>query len=453
MIALQWAKGVNCVNTLDTYSLVIFIQASLIKQDDGDIYAYIRRELLLDHDNIVDTIKHLKMLILVDGYDELSGNPSIISEMLRKKKCYKSTVIVTSRYGHKLDLIPFTTGFKIANLTSEHVTKFHEKMSLLNPNTAATKIDLDTHPLGPILAIPLFLWLYYLLGKESFHGVNSSTRTKLFKHIIDSILAKAVTKLNTSQDECEKALKDLKKLAYECMSEDRLYFSGPLSELSAKIGLVKYSNMKSDTSSSTVYAFTHKVIMEFLAAQYIAEQDGNLLELIKAVPELLSEERRRTSLVLYFLCGLLKKTDASNFEMIFHQFIPNVEDSTEHTQHFGLQCIAEMEDIGSVGNLWQGRVNTVLTLNGSQCSQYCPLGVMKLKKLSGELKYNLNTLTLVYSDDSGTNMLGDSTVMNEVTRYADRNTLRIEKPQTDTVLATLHSYYVDVTLTELHINR
>ena len=284
-MAYLWSNNSAEIQRLDNFDLVFLIKVSLIQPDDKSIYDYINNELLSDVGNICDVIKDLKMLFFVDGYDELSGKENVIEDLLAKHVCPQSTVILTTRYGQTPALKYFTNGFGITSLSSDDVQTFLSKLPR-STGATLTQINLDTHPLGSILSTPLFLWFYYLLGEEVFKGVDVSSRTSLFTHIVDGILHKASDRLKKTKAECREAVKMLEELAYKCLCDDKLHFDNPLCDLSANLGLVKQSKSHLQLKSYTTYTFTHKSLTEYLAARYIAKQtDSDVIALLSRIPE------------------------------------------------------------------------------------------------------------------------------------------------------------------------
>ena len=98
-LAYLWANNSAEIQRLDNFDLVFLINVNLIQPDDKSIYDYLNRELLSDVGNICDVIKALKVLFIVDGYDELHGNQNVVEDLLAKHVSPKSTVILTTRYG------------------------------------------------------------------------------------------------------------------------------------------------------------------------------------------------------------------------------------------------------------------------------------------------------------------------------------------------------------------
>ena len=376
-LAYLWANNSAEIQRLDNFDLVFLIKVNLIQPNEKSIYDYINNELLPDVHNICDVIKDLRVLFIVDGYDELSGKDDVVEDLLAKRVCPQSTVILTTRYGQTPALKYFSNSFGITSLSSDDVQSFLSKLPR-STDATLTQINLDTHPLGAILSTPLFLWFYYLLGEEVFKGVDVSSRTSLFTHILDGILHKASDRLKKTEAECREAVEMLEELAYKCLCEDKLHFDKPLSALSANLGLVKQSQSHLKLKSHTTYTFTHKSLAEYLTARYIVKHtDGDVNVMLCKIPEVQDPDRRRASLVLYFVCGLLTRED--QLVSLCRTFLPEVTSAEEdsHRQHLALQCFAEMTQAGSLAHVARKRVCEEVRYK-MECNQYCALGMKKM---------------------------------------------------------------------------
>ena len=374
-LAYLWANNSAEIQRLDNFDLVFLIKVNLIQPDDKSINDYIHRELLPDVDNICDVIKGIKMLFIVDGYDELHGNKTVVEDLFAKHVYPQSTVILTTRDGQTPDRKYFSNGFEITSLSSDDLQTFLSKLPR-STDTTLTQINLDTHPLGAILSTPLFLWFYYFLGEEVFKDVDVSSLTSIFTHILDGILHKAADRLNRTKAECKKAVEMLEKLAYKCLCDDKLNFDKPLNDLSANIGLVKQSQSHLKLKSHTTYTFTHKSLAEYLAARYIVKQSGDdLIALLSDIPEVKDLERSQTSLILYFVCGLLTRED--QLMSLCKTFLPVVTSEDSHKQHLSLQCAAEVQMTKSLAHVMKDRVCEEVVCD-RECSQYCALGIKRL---------------------------------------------------------------------------
>ena len=373
-LAYLWANNSAEIQRLDKFDLVFLIKVNLIQPEDKSINGYINRELLFDVDNICDVIRSLRILFIVDGYDELRDNITVVEDLLAKHVCPQSTVILTTRYGQTPALKYFSNGFGITSLSSKDVQSFLSKLPI-STDATLTHINLDTHPLGAILSTPLFLWFYYLLGEEVFKGVDVSSRTSLFTHIVDGILHKASDRLKKTEAECREAVEILEEIAYKCLCDDKLHFDKPLSNLAANLGLVKQSQSHLKLKSHTTYTFTHKSLAEYLAAKYIVEQTGPQKTLLSNIPEVCNPERLGSSLILFFVCGLL--TDEDQQMSVCETFLPKVTSDDYHAQHLGLQCVAELHMTESLAHVMKERVCEKVVC-WKQCNQYCALGIKRL---------------------------------------------------------------------------
>ena len=123
-MAYLWANNSTEIQRLDNFDLVFLIKVNLIQPDDKSIYDYINNELLFDVENICDVIKDLKMLFIVDGYEELLGKQNLVEDLLAKHVCPQSTVILTTRDGQTPTLKYFSNGFGITSLSSDDVQTF-----------------------------------------------------------------------------------------------------------------------------------------------------------------------------------------------------------------------------------------------------------------------------------------------------------------------------------------
>ena len=376
-LAYLWANNSAEIQRLDNFDLVFLIKVNLIQLDDRSISDYINNELLSDVGDICDVIKDLRMLFIVDGYDELRGNKKVVEDLLAKHVYPQSTVILTTRYGQTPALKYFSNGFGIAGLSSDDVQTFLSKLPR-STDATLTHIDLDTHPLGAILSTPLFLWFYYLLGEEVFKDVDVRSRTSLFTHIVGGILHKASDRLKKTEAECREAVKMLEEVAYKCMCDDKLYFDKPLSDLSANLGLVKQSQSHLKLKLHTTYTFTHKSLAEYLAAKHIVKQTNGVVEaLLSEIPEVHDPERRQASLIPYFVCGLLTSED--QLMSLCETFLPEVtsEERDSHARHLGLLCAAEVEGAELLAHVMKEHVCEEVWCE-RECNQYCALGIQRL---------------------------------------------------------------------------
>ena len=455
-LALQWAAKDQSIQKLNNYDLLLLVNIALITKEDKNIYDYIRRELILDDLN-VQTIHQQKVLFILDGYDELSGNKRVLTDLLERKLCPKSTIIVTSRPGQTINMTLFSKAFDMARLTQADVNKFLGRIRSPTNTSNTNKIELIVHPLSQLLTTPLFLWFYVALGDELFNEKELKSRTNLYRSLVNGVLTKAKHRLEIEEDECQLAFEQLKSIAYNCLRAEKLHFPDKLNYVESNLGfLQEITGMSTVNFTATKqFKFIHKSILEFLATQYIVDHfTSDIAQQLLVIPDVHDLEKRRSSLTLFFACGLV--SDVKEIEMIFDQLLPTWQDMNPFTDiehsvnHFTLQCIAEVEDAELCQNLWRGRVQNDLTLLCYACTPYCSIG---LKRLSGNTinqSYKLTRLQVLYMN-SDTNTLGEPSVLTEVLKASAYNVLMIDGVLNEDVFSYLDVMYDDVRLDLVHI--
>ena len=183
-------------------------------------------------------------------------------------------------------------------------------------------------------------------------------------------------RLKKTEEECREAVEMLEELAYKCLCNDKLHFDKPLSNLSANIGLVKQTKSHLKLKLHTTYTFTHKSLAEYLTARYIVKQTGRQLKvLLFKVPEVRSAKRRKASLILIFVCGLL--TDEEQLMSLCERFFSKVTSEDSHSKHLALECAAELDMSESLAHVMKDRVCKKVECE-KECNQYCALGIKKL---------------------------------------------------------------------------
>ena len=119
-------------------------------------------------------------------------------------------------------------------------------------------------------------------------------------------------------------------------------------------------------------------LAEYLTARYIVKHtDGDVNVMLCKIPEVQDPDRRRVSLVLYFVCGLLTRED--QHVSLSRTFLTEVTSYKvdSHRQHLAMQCSAEMTQAGSLAHVMRKRVCEEVGC-GRECNQYCALGMKKL---------------------------------------------------------------------------
>ena len=100
-----------------------------------------------------------------------------------------------------------------------------------------------------------------------------------------------------------------------------------------------------------------------------------LMALLSKVPEVRNPERRKASLILVFVCGLL--TDEEQLMSLCERFFSKVTSEDSHVKHLALECAAELEMTESLAHVMKKRVCKKVECR-KECNQYCALGIKKL---------------------------------------------------------------------------
>ena len=320
-LAYQWAKGKSDVVRVPDFKLVLLIKVCDILKEDENIHDYLKRKLLTNYYR--DVLNNMEVLILLDGYDELSGNSDVVLSLLKKLYFPAATVIVTSRL-NRMPYQDFSCGFTLCGLSDSNIDEFLKKTSTSKFNSNTLKLDLKAYPVGSLLATPLFLWCFLVLG-EAFYGCEQKPcgKTEFFTRIQAAITKKAMRRYEVNESDFNKALDIIQSLAYESLCLDRSYLTNALTFLTANLGFVKRCSTASKDSSvnTPTYTFTHKSIQEFLAAQYIVRQgmcnSAVIEDLLLRIPDVKDREKRKSSLIPQFLCGLLKDKSPDALTSVF----------------------------------------------------------------------------------------------------------------------------------------
>ena len=445
-IAYQWAQDETDIVHLKEFKLVILVKLSLIKDTDDTIFDYIKRVLLPGISNIETMIKREHVLFILDGFDEFSGNGKVVTDVLRGIGYSKTTTsIVTSRHRHNLKLHDFTNQLDILPLTHTQVENFISKMN--SDGESNLDIDLNRHPLRLLITTPLFLWFYVILGGDLLKDVKGISRTVFYHGVVRSIMSKAVDRLGYDED-CEKGFTVLQEIAFHCSCESKVHFKNKLDLVTEKLGFVKKTTemMTTSISSQIVYTFMHKTMLEFFCALYITRHHHNDISgLLRKIPELHNEQQRSTSMILFFVCGLI--VDSRQLCAIFSDYMPDISEQAKwkdgHKRaHVALEHLGEISDVALLGTSWQGRVQDNIVLANQECTQYCAIGLHKLLK-HAQSNYTLTSLTISYGHSHKKNTLGDPSIMRYVLSKARWHTLRTDRSLYQEVMEDIKEFYDD----------
>ena len=329
-ICKDWANG----DLLQQYHLVILLplrQTSireatciegLIEADDPDL-----KQKVVRH---IQTISGEHVLLILDGYDELSNEDrkqkSLFLELVQGNKFSKCSLLVTSRpyasdylqqlqsINRHVEVLGFTEK-QIENCIIQNIpdkTKATELVETLK----------ERQDIASLCYIPLnCVIVLYVYKMEQCTLPNCLTKlyeifilNALKRNAIISDTDLIIRRLHTLAkipESFQKHLNCLCKLAYDGLIADKMAFS--IEDISAVfsdcsdhiehklLGLMNVFKEFTSTGEELSYQFLHLTIQEFLAATWAASQ-LSADELLKFFQDHLREKRYR--MVLLFLAGI-----------------------------------------------------------------------------------------------------------------------------------------------------
>ena len=311
-IASDWAKKLVPVEFhFPMFQLLFLLKCCDIHEDTKDIVQAIDEQLLNDDinnkeeflDYIRDGKNQDKILLILDGLDELpKKSKKVLDRLFRRKVFSRCFILATSREEKGIDVrrrYDFDTLLQIKGFTSEDATDYIRKhfksvdpQNLSKGERLIEAVETNTY-LNALRSNPLNLLLLCVVF-EDFEGELPSNRTKLYQIIFRCLLRRYCSRngLNVHRN-VDKALEDqfkesllvLGELAWNCLREDRRSFSEEeLDKLehsrthvrrfpAIKLGLV-FMEASSRPSQEPRHQchFLHKTFQEFLAAFYLANQ-------------------------------------------------------------------------------------------------------------------------------------------------------------------------------------
>ena len=179
------------------------------------------------------------------------------------------------------------------------------------------------------------------------------------------------------------------------------------------IGFVVKQKSRKDLGSESVFTFSHKTILEYLATQYVCKSGEDVCKLLLKVKECTDENRRESSLFLQFVFGHLK--GSPKIETVFKKFVPR-----SFWSLYGLECVAECGFFKSLDKFWSEYIPAKVTLYMSSNPLYSQLG---LDIMTSECEtYKLETLTIIYNN---TDARGKMTILYKLLAKAEHSVLDI----------------------------
>ena len=464
-LAVDWSRGekqilkkfdlsllIKLRNVCNTQDITSMLQeAELLSVDDLTVFNKLYEYILQNQQ---------KVLLVLDGYDEYSGDKSSpVYEIWKGVRLPDCTVLVTTRPSKEQELrAPSHAQFEINGFESkEQIKKFALKFLHHQDDVEKFTEFLSEHDLWDMAKIPLLLLMLCLAWKDKENPELLTSRADLYKSFFDTlcdhVAAKNPEQTFTSVDEYKEDLSKLGKLAFNALMEDCLYFK--LSKLPEDIhaliekfigaGFFQISNLSSSRRREQGVFFLHKTIQEFLSALFIVQEltsakEGEItclsqvdsfekvqkiVEVLKFVCELSSEA---TSAVLSHLRIIGEKEGL--IECSFTEK-PSVEDLSEDQTKFrtiSLHCLlcCRASDRQDIFTRFLRCVNGVLVIDQRQLPLVAREHALKFYDLPGPIYLFFHGIYCVGSlDHNELSLLRDlETVL--VTCYGD-TTAEVEK--------------------------
>ena len=404
-LTYDWATRKEDITNLLQFDLIFLIKVSQLST--SSLSEYCVEHFYKDTDSAIlffsNCVENNNVLFLIDGLDELGNSSNQDLEDLFNGHIYPScSFVVTSRQG-----IDFTghvgNSYTIRGLDNESITTFLKRYKTIMYLDYSLEC-FPNHPFRPLLKVPMFLWFYVLLYKELVDTNDLTNRTELYTKVVNALKRRA--KLPG------KTLCYLTEEAYNCLCKGNLRFS--LSDQ-------EEHQMKSfktlgflDVKNSDI-VFTHKQIMEYLAAEYVCNNNtkANIIDLIAEVEEYRNKARPKTSLFLQFIFGHL--SEPSKINEVFQKYVPPFSDNSL----YGLECVAECGFFAELNEYWHTYIPNKVTLDMSQYTLFSQKGLHEM--ITSCQEYQLECLICVCNNTD----IRDVLILSKLFCKAKNNTLKM----------------------------
>ena len=347
-LAYDWANQSRSAASFPEFELVLLLKCRDI---DGDLTEAIT-EQLFPKDMSKDAREELfrclegienqeRVLIILDGLDELTEKAKhYVDDLLHRKRWACCYVLATTRQEKGIEVrkqFVFTLFLKIEGFTREDSFEYirrHFKIADPEQSSKGEKLikeinknvllqDLQTNPLNLLLLCVVY---------EDYEGELPSSRTDLYHVIVVCLLrrycakhdVKAKKKDRELETQFERDIRCLRKLAWNCVLNDRYsFFEEELEELESRneklvvreLGFVYKEESLKRLKPQHEYCFLHKSFQEYLAASYVAQklrrnmfnifEHLNFHAVVKKFPQ-----------VFVFVCGILREEASILFAQI-----------------------------------------------------------------------------------------------------------------------------------------
>ena len=340
-LAYDWAMGLM-PDKFPEVELVLLIKCRDMKDS---IQESSKTQLLpLDNDglrNALDSFLHSgKIMLIVDGVDEISKSAEIHVVNLLNRKCLQNCyVVLTSRQEKGMEVRKYCDklleikGYSYNSMMSYINKYFGSNIDLakklrkkVRPKTAILR-TLATNPLNTLLLCVVF---------EDNGGNLPSTVTELYQDIVECIWKRYSKKKRPEEKDIsfEIAKQTLGRLAYESLFEhDTLYFRENKlrgDEIQCtNIGFLYKDDISTKISKSdNTYWFLHKTFQEYFAAYHCVYTETEI-DMSKLSSHHTTEGGAKFIQVLKFMSSMLQKKNAEDHK----KFIKKLGSSLEPAKY------------------------------------------------------------------------------------------------------------------------
>ena len=404
-------------------------EAELLSADDPAVFNKLYDYVLRNQE---------KVLLILDGYDEYSGEKSsAVNRIWKGSQLRDCTVLVTTRLTKEGELrAPSHAQYEINGFDSkEQIEKFALKFLHHEEDTHDFSDFLSKRDLWDMAKIPLLLLMLCLTWKEKDHRGLLTSRAglyvKFFQTLFDHLAAKNPDMAFASADEYKEDLSKLGKLAFDALMEDCLYFKlrklpediRAVIEKFMSVGFFQISKLSSSARPEQGVFFLHKTIQEFLSARFIVqeltsakkgeltclsqidsfEKVKEMVEVLKLVCELSSEAANAVLSHLWIIGEKEGLIECSFTET------PSIEDLAEDQREFrriSLDCLlcCPAIDRQAIFPGYLHCVNGVLVVDGDHLRRFARERALKFSDLPEPSYLFFNTLW-VYRENVEHNVL------------------------------------------------
>ena len=347
-LAVDWSRGNKEI--LTKFAVVLLIKLRDVCNTQDFCAMLQKAELLSAGDPMVfsqlyDYIlrNQQKVLLILDGYDEYSAEPSSpVHQIWKGSQLRDCTLLVTTRPRKKDELRPGSHAqFEINGFDQWQVETF--ALKFLRDQTKVDKFTafLRKRSLWDLAEIPLLLLMLVLSWEVSDYQGPSTSRANLYNSfcqtLLDHVTAKTSDETFRSMDEYREDLAKLGELAWQALLNDCLYFK--LSNVPKDIrlfldkfidfGFLQTSNLSNSPRPEKLASFLHKSVQEFLAASFLVRGVENANEFFNCLSKVDSFERfMELSEVFKFVSELSSKATVAVFSHL--KMIREKEGLTDH---------------------------------------------------------------------------------------------------------------------------